>query len=63
MSSDYFSFLLRVWRVRTDGDVVWRATLEDVSTGEKHGFGSLDALIEHLNHLGETPPAEAEEDK
>ncbi len=44
----YFSYLLRVWQVRTDGEVVWRASLEDPHTSERHGFASLEQLLEFL---------------
>lgn len=43
----YHSFLLRLWRVRENG-IQWRATLEDVQTGDQHGFPNLTALIEFL---------------
>jgi hypothetical protein len=36
----YVVFMLRLWQVRTDGDVVWRASIEDLHTGEQHGFAA-----------------------
>jgi hypothetical protein len=44
----YFAYLLRLWQVRTDGDVVWHASIEDPHTGERHGFASLDHLFVFL---------------
>ncbi len=44
----YFAYLLRLWQVRTDGEVVWRASLEDSHTGERHGFANLDRLFAFL---------------
>jgi len=43
---DYHSYLLRLWRVRNDGEN-WRASLENVQTGELHGFKDL-ATLEHF---------------
>jgi hypothetical protein len=42
----YLSFLLRLWRESEYG--AWRASLESVTTGERHGFGSLASLIAFL---------------
>ncbi len=44
----YLAYMLRLWQVRTDGDVVWRASIEDPHTGERHGFANLDRLFEYL---------------
>ncbi len=44
----YFAYLLRLWCVNANGDVVWRASLEDPHTGQRHGFASLDRLFEFL---------------
>ena len=48
--SDYHSYLLRLWRVRNDGEN-WRASLEDVQTGELRGFQDLAALQSFLEGL------------
>lgn len=47
-SPDYFSYLLRFWR--TARDRPWRASLENPRTGERWGFGSLEALLAFLAH-------------
>jgi len=57
---EYRSFLLRLWRVRDDGQT-WRALLEDVESGERHGFATLEALTAYLRALG--GPKETEETK
>ena len=44
----YLAYLLRVWCVTGDGAPVWRASLEDVQTGERQGFGSLELLLAFL---------------
>ncbi len=46
-SSQYFSYLLRLWRVGTE-KAVWRASLESPHTGERIPFASLDALFAFL---------------
>ena len=48
---DYQSYLLRLWRVRTNKHT-WRASLENVETGDLTNFASLDKLIEFLQSLG-----------
>jgi hypothetical protein len=44
----YFSFVLRIW-LAGDGDhPEWRASLEDITTGERQGFACLEDLFERL---------------
>jgi len=43
-----FSYLLRIWRVKDEGLVHWRALLEDPSSGERRGFADLEALFAYL---------------
>jgi hypothetical protein len=46
-TSRHFAYMLRLWQV--DGETpVWRASLEDAHTGERHGFGSLEQLFRFL---------------
>ncbi len=45
---DYFSFLLRVWRVEVKERTLWRASLESPNTGERLGFADLEALSRYL---------------
>ena len=42
---DYQAYLLRLWRVEVNGQLAWRASLEQVDSGEKHGFCSLEELF------------------
>jgi hypothetical protein len=46
-NQDYRSYLLRLWRVRDDGER-WRIALESVEDGEMRGFDDLEALIDYL---------------
>ena len=47
----YYSYLLRLWPVPTDGERAWRIQLENVQTGEKHGFASLKELLAYLSQV------------
>ncbi|MCB9422724.1 MAG: hypothetical protein H6667_23190 [Ardenticatenaceae bacterium] len=45
----YLSYLLRLWLVQNQTHCgAWRCSLENVQTGERHGFASLEALCEFL---------------
>ena len=46
--SYYQSFLLRLWRVSGNEQMVWRATLENPATGEQQAFAGLDDLFGFL---------------
>jgi hypothetical protein len=46
--SKYHSYLLRMWEVPGGQGTGWRASLEDVQSGELQGFQDLDALIRYL---------------
>jgi hypothetical protein len=44
----YLSFLLRLWRVSSKEQTVWRVSLENPATGEQQAFVSLDDLFDFL---------------
>jgi hypothetical protein len=44
----YLSYLLRLWQIKSGGELVWRASLESPHTGERRGFASLGALFAFL---------------
>lgn len=46
IATRYHSFLLRIWRDDFESD--WRASLQDVKTGDCHYFASLEALTRFL---------------
>jgi hypothetical protein len=50
-STTYYSYLLRLWQVKKDEEQEWRASLENVETGEKHGFASLEELFAFLKQV------------
>jgi hypothetical protein len=49
----YRSFLLRLWCVKQNGKLTWRASLENPRNRQQHFFSSLEALHEFLCNLRE----------
>ena len=44
----YLAYLLRLWQANSNEQTIWRASLENPHTGERHAFGTLDALFMFL---------------
>jgi hypothetical protein len=44
----YRAWLLRLWPERSGGQLVWRASLEEVPSGVRQGFGNLAQLFAFL---------------
>ncbi len=44
----YMAYLLRLWQVRGEDGMAWRASLESARTGERVGFASLQDLFAFL---------------
>lgn len=46
----YRSYLIRLWEERSEEPpmAVWRCSLEDPLTGQRHGFANLEALTAWL---------------
>ena len=44
----YLVYLLRLWQVREDNIVLWRAALEDTRANERLVFTDLTALFAYL---------------
>ena len=60
----YLSYLIRLWQISSEGELVWRASLESPHTGERKGFASLDGLLDFLREqTGGASDANAEEGK
>ena len=55
----YVSYLLRLWQTQQEGALVWRASLESSTTGERRGFACLADLFAFLEQ--ETAPVDEEE--
>ena len=54
----YQSYLLRLWKEGFDPNPVWRASLQDVATGECTNFANLDELFQFLRTQSEVPGVE-----
>lgn len=51
----YSAYLLRIWKTADGADPVCRASMEDVHSSERVGFGTLDELFDYLRaHAGGT---------
>jgi hypothetical protein len=44
----YLAYLVRLWAVHDDGELVWRASAEDAHTGERRAFADLAGLCAFL---------------
>ena len=44
----YFAYMLRLWQVSSDGEPIWRASLESPHSGERHGFANPELLFVFL---------------
>jgi hypothetical protein len=55
----YTSYLLRLWQTESNGEPVWRASLESVRTGQRKGFADIGSLFAFLE--SQVGGAEAEE--
>jgi hypothetical protein len=53
----YLSFMLRLWQTSSDGEQIWRASLECPGTGERRGFAGLKNLFDYLEEQIEESPA------
>jgi hypothetical protein len=51
-----FAYLLRLWREDDGAETVWRASLQDVRTGKRHGFPGLDEAFTYLQQQLHPPP-------
>ena len=53
----YLAYLLRLWQVQDEGETGWRASVENVHTGQKVGFAHLDQLVAFLRERTGLAPA------
>jgi hypothetical protein len=44
----YLAYMLRLWQVSSDGEPIWRTSLESPHSGERHGFANLEMLFAFL---------------
>ena len=50
----YQSYILRLWRESVDGE--WRASLQNVTSGDVKNFGSLSDLFTFICQRTDQPP-------
>jgi hypothetical protein len=56
----YRAYLLRLWQVSDKGQATCRASLENIHTGERLGFASLDRLVDYLRAQADVKPGRKE---
>ncbi len=47
-TTDYKSYLLRMWRSDSNNSSDWHVSMEDARTGERFGFANLEELFAFL---------------
>ena len=47
----YASYLLRLWQTQQEGALIWRASLESSTTGERQGFAGMADLYAFLEQV------------
>lgn len=58
----YLAYLVRLWAVQRNGDVVWRASAENAHTGEHRAFADVTGLLSFLQSLAaDAPPTLCDE--
>jgi hypothetical protein len=60
---EHLAYLLRLWRVDNGAEAIWRASLQDVRTGERRGFAGLDEVIAYLRRQLDPPPEPRHHDR
>lgn len=55
--SFYAAYLVRVWRLKSEGAIHWRVVLVDPQTGVEQRLDSLEALVPFLRAGALKPPA------
>ena len=60
-ASGYFSYLVRLWNAGSDDAPVWRASLEEPHTGERHSFPDVKSLCMFLKEQVHTGSSQDEE--
>lgn len=54
----YLAYMVRLWTVQRNGGRLWRASVEDVRTGERQAFADVAGLEAFLQAaMAEEPPA------
>ena len=59
----YFAYMLRLWQVSSDRELIWRASLESPHTGERYGFANPELLFAFLEEQTSGQPRRQEQPK
>ncbi len=60
----HLAFLIKLWQVRSEGQMVWRGSLDDAHSGEKKGFGDPASIFAFLQEkLGLKPELPKDKDQ
>jgi hypothetical protein len=59
----YFAYMLRLWQVGSDGEPIWRASVESPHSGELRGFANLELLFAFLEEQTGGQPKGKEQPK
>jgi len=59
----YFAYMLRLWQVSSDGEPIWRASVESPHSGERHGFANLERFFAFLEEQTDGHPRRQEQPK
>jgi len=57
----YFAYMLRLWQVSSDGEPIWRVSLESPHTGERYGFANPELLFAFLQEQTDGQPRRQEQ--
>ena len=47
----YLAYMVRLWTVRNNDELIWRASIENAHTGERHAFADLAGLFGFLREV------------
>jgi hypothetical protein len=56
-NKEYRAYLVRLWPVRSGGQRVWRASVEDAHSGERRAFADLAHLFAFLQEAALDNPS------
>ena len=54
MPNDYYSYMVRIWRIPMNEGHTYRILLENIQTGERCNFENLEEMTSYLQRLLET---------
>lgn len=62
MVKGYFSYLVRLWRVGSGPQTAWRASTQEIGSGERQAFSELDGLLVYLREQAQGGVAASQAD-